>query len=122
MLIEAGADVNARAAVDDYGLDGHTPIFHTVNSAWNRSAPLMRILLDAGADPSIRLAGLRWGASMEWETTLFDVTPVSYAQFGLLPQVGRAERDIYDNIRRLLEAAKRPVPPLDNVPNRYLAS
>jgi len=122
VLIEMGADVHARAAVDEYGLNGHTPLFHTVNSAWNRSAPLMRLLLDAGADPGVRLAGLTWGKTMEWETTLFDVTPVSYAQFGLLPQVQRSERDIYDNIRTLLAASKRRVPPLDNVPNRYLAS
>jgi ankyrin repeat protein len=122
VLLEMGADVDARAAVDEHGLDGHTPLFHTVNSAWNRSAPLMRLLLDAGADAGVRLAGLTWGKGMEWETTLFDVTPISYAQFGLLPQVGRQERDIYDNIARLLEASNRTVPPLDNVPNRYLAS
>jgi hypothetical protein len=42
------------------------------------------------------------------------------AQFGLLPQVHRTELDIYDNIRLLIEAAGRTVPPLDNVPNRYL--
>jgi ankyrin repeat protein len=122
VLIERGADVNATAAVDEYGLNGHTPLFHTVNSAWNRSAPLMRLLLDAGAAPDVRLAGLTWGKGMEWETTLFDVTPISYAQFGLLPQVHRDEREIYDNIARLLEASHRQVPPLDNVPNRYLAS
>ena len=122
VLLEMGADVNATAAVDDDGLNGHTPLFHTVNSAWNRSAPLMRLLLDAGATADVRLAGLVWGRGMEWETTLFDVTPISYAQFGLLPQVHRAERDIYDNITRLLEASNRRVPLLGNVPNRYLAS
>jgi ankyrin repeat protein len=122
VLLEMGADVNARAAIDEYGLNGHTPVFHTVNSAWNRSAPLMKLLLDAGASTDVRLAGLVWGRGMEWETTLFDVTPISYAQFGLLPQVGRVERDIYDNITRLLEASNRRVPPLGNVPNRYLAS
>jgi ankyrin repeat protein len=122
VLLEMGADVNARAAIDAYGLNGHTPLFHTVNSAWNRSAPLMQLLLDAGADVDIRLAGVVWGSGMDWETTLFDVTPISFAQFGLLPQVGRAERDIYDNVVRLLEASNRRVPPLGNVPNRYLAS
>ncbi len=30
----------------------------------------------------------------------------------------RRERDIYDNIRRLLEASDRKVLPLENVPNR----
>jgi ankyrin repeat protein len=121
-LLEHGADVDARASVDDFGLNGHTPLFHTVNSAHNRSAPLLDLLLTAGATVDVRLQGITWGKGFEWETTCFDVTPISYAQMGLLPQVHRREQDIYANIRRLLEASGRPVPPLDNVPNRYLAS
>ena len=120
VLIDMGADVNATAAVDEYGLNGHTPIFHTVNSSYNRSAPIMKMLLDAGARSDVAVRGITWGKGFEWETTLFDVTPISYAQFGLLPQVARAERDIYDNIALLVEAAGRTVPPLENVPNRYL--
>ncbi len=120
VLVAEGADVNARAAVDDHGLGGHTPIFHTVNSHANRSAPVMRLLLAAGASADVRLAGLTWGRGFEWETTLFDVTPVSYAQAGLLPQMHRDERDVYDNVRALLQAAGRAVPPMANVPNRYL--
>ena len=119
-LIEAGADVNSTAARDEFGLDGHTPLFHTVNSIGNRSQPILRLLLAAGAKTDVRLDGLTWGKGYEWETTFFDVTPISYAQIGLLPQVHRSERDIYANIRLLLEAAGRKVPPLDNVPNRYL--
>ena len=103
-----------------HGLNGHTPIFHTVNSAWNRSAPIMNLLLDAGGSPDVRVNGITWGKGMEWETICFDVTPVSYAQMGLLPQVHREERDIYANIARLLAAAGRPLPPFDNVPNKYL--
>lgn len=120
MLIELGADVNAQASTDDDGLNGHTPIFHTVNSSRNRSAPILQLLLDAGAKSDIRVHGITWGKGFEWETTFFDVTPVSYAQCGLLPQVHRTEVDIYDNIRRLLRAANRAIPPLANVPNRYL--
>lgn len=120
VLVEMGADVNARAAVDEFGLNGHTPLFHTVNSIGNRSAPVMRLLLDAGARTDVRLSGITWGKGFEWETTCFDVTPISYAQLGLLPQVHRRDSDIYDNIRCLLEASGRKVPPLDNVPNRYL--
>jgi ankyrin repeat protein len=119
-LVEAGADVNATAAVDEHGLNGHTPLFHTVNSLGNRSEPIMRLLLAAGATPNVRLAGITWGKGYPWETTFFDVTPVSYAQMGLLPQVHRSERDIYSNIRLLLAAAGRQAPPLDNLPNRYL--
>ena len=39
------------------------------------------------------------GKGFDGETTLFDVTPMSYAQFGLVPQVHRKERDIYDRAR-----------------------
>jgi ankyrin repeat protein len=120
VLIEMGADVNATASLDEYGLNGHTPIFHTVNSSHNRSAPILKLLLDAGARSDVGVRGITWGKGFEWETTLFDVTPISYAQLGLLPQVHRQERDIYDNIRLLVAATGRTVPPLDNVPNRYL--
>jgi ankyrin repeat protein len=119
-LVELGADVNATAAVDEHSLNGHTPLFHTVNSNANRSEPIMRLLLVAGADAGVWLTGITWGKGFEWETTFFDVTPISYAQLGLMPQVHRRDRDIYANIRLLLEAAGRSVPPLANVPNRYL--
>ncbi len=119
-LLEAGADLNARAEFDEFGLNGHTPIFHTVNSNRNRSEPLMQLLLSAGAKADLPIAGLHWGQGFEWETTFFDITPISYAQLGMLPQVHREERDIDANVRRLLNAAGRKVPPMPNVPNRYL--
>lgn len=119
-LLELGAEVDARAATDEFGLNGHTPLFHTVNSNANRSAPVMRLLLAAGAQPDLRLPGITWGAGFDWETACFDVTPISYAQLGLLPQMHRREQDCYDNVRALLEACGRAAPPLGNVPNRYL--
>ena len=122
VLVEMGADVNARAAFDAHGLDGHTAIFHTVNSNRNRSAPVLELLLDAGARADVALQGITWGRGFEWETTFFDVTPISYAQMGLMPQVHRRDVDIYSNIRCLLQAAGRSIPPLENVPNRYLSS
>ncbi len=119
-LIELGADVNVTAAIDDFGLNGHTALFHTVNSNANRSAPVMQLLLDAGARTDIQLCGITWGKGFAWETTCFDVTPISYAQLSLLPQMHRTERDCYENVKALLKAAGRDVPPLGNVPNRYL--
>jgi|SRR5215204_2845902 len=119
-LIELGADVNFAAGKDEDGYNGHTPIFHTVNSNRNRSAPIMRMLVEAGADCTVRLDGVRWGKGYPWETVFFDVTPVSYAQFGLMPQVHRTESDIYANIEFLIKASHRKMPPLENVPNRYL--
>ncbi len=120
VLIESGAEVDARASFDEHGLNGHTPLFHTVNSHDNRSAPLLRLLLDAGAKPDVRLHGITWGKGFEWETICFDVTPISYAQLGLLPQMHRREREIYANIGQMLAASGRSTPPLANVPNRYL--
>jgi Ankyrin repeat len=119
-LLELGADVDAPAAVNDAGMNGQTSLFHTVNSNVNRSEPVMRLLLDAGARTDIRLPGIVWGTGFDWETTCFDVTPISYAQLGLLPQMHRNEADIYANIQTMLDAAGRDRPPLTNVPNRYL--
>lgn len=120
-LVELGADVNARAGTNEFGLNGHTPIFHTVNSNRNRSAPIMDLLLDAGARCDTQLEGIEWGKGYEWETVFFDVTPISYAQMGLMPQVHRSEADIYSNIERLMNASNRKMPGLRNVPNRYIA-
>lgn len=120
-LLELSVDVNARAATDESGMNGHTPLFHTVNSNANRSAPVMRLLLAAGARTDIQLHGITWGRGFEWETTCFDVTPISYAQLGLLPQMQRTEQDCYANVTELMQASGRAVPPLGNVPNRYLA-
>jgi ankyrin repeat protein len=119
-LLARGADVNDRAALDGDGLGGHTPLFHTVNAHAARPAPVMRLLLESGASVEARVAGLVWGRGFEWETVLFDLTPVSYAQLGGLPQMHRDERDVADTVRTLLLAAGRPVPALANVPNRYL--
>lgn len=120
-LLDHGFDPNTRADSDN-GYNGHTPIFHTVNSNRNRSATIMRLLLSHGARPDIHLQGLWWGRGFDWETLFFDVTPLSFVQMGLLPQVHRREADIYANIRDLLVASGRPVPDLPNVPNKYLQS
>jgi hypothetical protein len=81
---------------------------------------MMRMLVDAGASCDVRVDALYWGKSYPWETIFFDVTPISYAQLGLMPQVHRTESEIYDNIEFLLRSSGRRVPSLDNVPNRYL--
>lgn len=66
-LLRHGADVNTRAAVDDEGFGGHTALFNTVMSQPNfwmnyqgrpQAAPFTRLLLDHGADVTVR-ASLR---------------------------------------------------------------
>jgi hypothetical protein len=120
LLLEMGAPVDARASADGWGMNGHTALFHTVNSHANRSEPMMRLLLDAGAKADILVPGVNWGKSFAWETVFFDVTPIAYAQLGVVPQMHRDERDVQANVKTLLQAAGRKVPPLENVPNRYL--
>ena len=119
-LLNAGMDVNERAEVDGDGLGGHTPLFHTVNSNQNHCRPLMDLLLEAGADVDVRVRGIVWGEGMEWETVVFDVTPISYAQCGLYRQFHRDEKDIYDNIDQLCRRRFGVPAPRRNVPNRYV--
>jgi len=121
-LIKAGANVNARAAVDADGFGGHTPIFHTVNSHDNYSRPMMQLLAKAGAKLDVRLRGLVWGSGFAWETALFDVTLLSYTQCGLHKQFQRGERDIYSNLAYLYRKLNGARAPVRNVPNRYLAA
>jgi hypothetical protein len=122
VLLEAGATTEARASLDEHGFNGHTPIFHTLNQRGNHCQPVLRLLLKHGAKADVRLAGITWGKSFEWETTIFDATPMSYAQAGLLPQIHRDERDIYENIKLLAQASGRRLPEDLNVPNKYLRS
>ena len=120
LLIAEGADIDARADVDAGGLGGQTALFHTVNSNQNYCRPMMELLVDAGADLDIRLKGLVWGDSMPWETVVFDVTPISYAQCGLYRQFHRREKDIYSNIAYLHRKRYGTELKVPNVPNKYL--
>jgi len=120
VLLNAGVDVNVRAEIDRDGLGGHTALFHTVNSNQNFCRPMMELLLEAGADVDVRVQGLIWGEGLEWETVVFDVTPVSYAQCGLYRQFHRDEKDIYGNIDLLYRRRFGTPAPRRNVPNRYV--
>jgi hypothetical protein len=120
VLLDAGVDVDHRAAVDGDGLGGHTALFHTVNSPHNHCRPMMELLVDAGARLDIRVDGLVWGDGFDWETVVFDVTPLSYAQCGLYAQFHRAEAHVYDNLDHLYRRRHGREPVRRNVPNRYL--
>ena len=122
VLLENGADANARADQESDGLGGQTPIFHAVNSISNYCRPTMEILADAGTDLDIRVQALLWGESMTWETVVYDVTPISYAQCGLYRQFHRREEHVYSNIEYLYRKRYGRDPGLRNVPNKYLVN
>ncbi|HVH72518.1 MAG TPA: ankyrin repeat domain-containing protein, partial [Candidatus Dormibacteraeota bacterium] len=50
LLLNRGADVNARAALNASGVGGQTPIFHAVTQFHDGGLPLAQLLLDRGAD------------------------------------------------------------------------
>lgn len=80
----------------------------------------MELLVDAGADLGIQVKALLWGQTMTWETVLFDVNPISYAQCGLYQQFHRREEHIYGNIEYLYGKRYKSKAPVRNVPNKYL--
>lgn len=122
VLLGNGADINARADYDAAGVGGHTPIFHAVNSIFNYCRPAMEMLVNAGADLGIEVDALLWGEKMNWETVVFAVNPISYAQCGLYQQFHRREEHIYSNIEYLYSKRHNSKPSVRNVPNQYLAT
>lgn len=120
LLLDAGANVDDLADVQDDGTGGHSPIFHTVNSNGDHCRPMLELLVEKGANIDIRIKALSWGRGFDWETTVFDVTPLSYAQMGLLPQFHRNPAEIYDIVSYLYSRKHGRTAPVRNVPNRYL--
>lgn len=121
VLLEVGADVNARAEFDAEGFGGQTPVFHAANSIFNYCRPMLELLVEAGADLDIKLKGLVWGKGADWETLVLEVTPISYAQCGLYAQFHRREHDVYDNLTYLYEKKHGTQLRVRNVPNKYLS-
>ena len=50
VLLKFGADVNAKAGIDEFGFGGQTPIFHTVNQILNQSREMLEFLLKKSAE------------------------------------------------------------------------
>jgi ankyrin repeat protein len=76
LLLDRGADVNARADVDAAGVGGQTPIFHAVSQFVDGGLPVARVLVERGADLGVRalLPG-----HYEQPDDLVECTPLGYA-------------------------------------------
>ena len=54
LLLDRGADVNARATVDEAGIGGQTAIFHAVTQFDDGGLPVTQLLVERGADLAVR--------------------------------------------------------------------
>jgi ankyrin repeat protein len=76
LLLEGGADVNARATVDEAGVGGQTPIFHAVTQFYDGGLPMTQLLVERGADLSVRV---KLPGHYEQPGEVVECTPLGYA-------------------------------------------
>ncbi|MBC7928291.1 MAG: hypothetical protein H7039_21840 [Bryobacteraceae bacterium] len=76
LLLARGALVDARALVDEAGVGGQTPIFHAVTQFRDTGLAMTRLLLDSGADLSLRV---KLPGHYEKPEEVVECTPLSYA-------------------------------------------
>jgi ankyrin repeat protein len=76
LLLDRGANVNTRATVDEAGVGGQTAIFHAVTQSGDDGLPVTRLLLERGADLSLRV---KLPGSYERLGEIVECTPLGYA-------------------------------------------
>jgi ankyrin repeat protein len=76
LLLDRGADVNARATVDDAGIGGHTALFHAVTQFDDRGLPVTQLLVERGADLTVRA---KLPGDYEWPGEIVECAPLGYA-------------------------------------------
>jgi ankyrin repeat protein len=89
LLLDRGADVNARATVDAAGIGGQTAIFHAVTQFGDAGLPMAHLLVERGADLSVRV---KIPGHYDRLDEVVDCTPLGYAQRFLIESdsVGRS--------------------------------
>ena len=75
LLLDRGADVSARATVDEAGIGGQTAIFHVVTQFGDDGFAVTRLLLERGADLSHRV---KLPGSYERPGEIVECTPLGY--------------------------------------------
>jgi ankyrin repeat protein len=76
LLLERGADVNARADANEAGVGGQTPIFHAVTQFFDWGLPVAQLLMERGADLSVRA---KVPGHYERPGEVVECTPLGYA-------------------------------------------
>jgi ankyrin repeat protein len=76
LLLDRGADVNARATVDESGVGGQTAIFHAVTQSGDEGVHIAQLLMERGADLSIRV---KLPGQYERPGEVVECTPLGYA-------------------------------------------
>src|SRR5262245_15766200 len=76
LLLDRGADVNARAAVDDAGVGGQTAIFHAVTQFGDQGLAMTQLLAERGADLTLRV---KLPGHYERIDEFVECTPLGYA-------------------------------------------
>jgi hypothetical protein len=76
LLLDFGANVNARVETNAAGLGRHTPVFHAVSQYQDWGLPVARLLADRGADMKVRA---RLPGQYERPEEVVDCTPHGYA-------------------------------------------
>jgi Ankyrin repeats (many copies)/Ankyrin repeat len=76
LLLERGADVNARATVDESGTGGQTSIFHAVTQFGDWGLPVAQLLLERGADLSLRV---KLPGHYQRPSEVVECTPLGYS-------------------------------------------
>ena len=76
LLLDRGADVNARATVDEAGVGGQTAIFHAVTQFDDGGLPVTQLLVERGADLTVRA---KLPGDYERPGEIVECTPLGYA-------------------------------------------
>jgi ankyrin repeat protein len=76
LLLDRGAEVNARAASDDADVGGQTPIFHAVTQFYDWGLPVTQLLVDRAADLALRV---KIPGHYERPEEIVECTPLGYA-------------------------------------------